>query len=896
MTTTSHTASTVHTLAREDLLLILDAASIAGANRFIRQASLAWLAHFPGDLGVTLWLARSLAADGKHSQAAAIAAKLLRLDPEFVEAQELLDAETENTGDETLRMLRRVRRLLLEERCDDAELIACQAAAQQPDSIWPAVMQLQVFSARREFQQVIALAEGFRQRWPDCLQLALLHAEALLETGDESAAVGLLHRCVVNDAAGQVPARVWGEVYDYRPLWPDPLAASFDLPIPAEVAARLGWNLLPAEIEDRQPVEVEAQLLSEDEDQLAQIYRAAELPPQDGFQPEEADAAAADGEPEPEQAGQPDAMFEDGVSASGDQIPSYLRRPAEVPSAKDLEPDAAMKDVPNPAASLDEVQEAFERVAKSLKQPQLSRADGRFPVYVIFSTQAGLKAQYGESTLGVLDKEMRRLAEQVRRRPGWDALVFYPDGPESCARYGLQTADPGDPWKLKLALIDLDTALAKKGEMIGALLIVGGPQVVPYHMLPNTTDDADEQIASDNPYAVLDGNYFIPDWPVGRLPGETGPDAGLLLDTLRRAAKYHVKLAPSRPQKDPTFWERMRAFLAARKARKQNGSFGYSAAVWLRSSLAVYRPIGPAASLLISPPQETGCLPPLKHNPSLAYFNLHGLVDSAEWYGHRDPSDKQAGPDYPVALSPKDLGSKAAIPDVVFSEACYGAHIDGKSIDEALALKFLARGTAAVIGSTSTAYGSVTTPLIGADLLGQIFWKGLKAGKTVGDALVQAKVDLVREMSRRQGFLDGEDQKTLISFVLFGDPLASVDPALPQQKSLLRARAHPVVKTISDRDREDLAPQPVPEPVLKQVKQIVAEYLPGLENGEVTLCQQEIGANGRADKPCSKNATPENDRMVVTVHKEVQMGMRVHHQVARVTLARGKMVKLAMTR
>ncbi len=905
MTTTSHTASTVHTLAREDLLLILDAASAAGANRFIRQASLAWLAHFPGDLGVTLWLAKSLAADGKQSQAAAIAAKLLRLDPEYTEAQGLLGAEAETAGEDTLRMLRRVRRLLQEERYDDAELIACQAAAQQPDSIWPAVMQLQVFAARREFQQVIALAEGFRQRWPDCLQIALLHAEALLETGDEAAAVGLLHRCVVNDAAAQVPARVWGEVYDYRPLWPDPLAASFDLPIPAEVAARLGWNLLPAEIEERQPVEAEAQPQVDEEDQLALIYRAAELPPEDGFEAEEAELAVTDGEmphveplEQPGQTGeeQPGEMFEDDTSATGDQIPSYLRRPAEVPSAKDLEPDAAMKEVPAPAADLDEVQEAFERVAKRLKQPQLSRADGRFPVYVILSTQAGLKAQYGESTLSVLDKEMRRLAEQVRRRPGWDALVYYPDSPESCARYGLQPADPGDPWKLKLAVTDLDTALAKKGEMIGAVLIVGGPQVVPYHMLPNPTDDADEQIASDNPYAVLDGNYFIPDWPVGRLPGEAGPDAGLLLDTLRRAIKYHGKLAPSRPQKDPTFWERMRAFLAARKARKQNGSLGYSAAVWRRSSLAVYRPIGPAASLMISPPQETGCLPPLKHNPSLAYFNLHGLVDSAEWYGHRDPADKQPGPDYPVALSPKDLGSKAAIPDVVFSEACYGAHIDNKSIDQALALKFLARGTAAVIGSTSTAYGSVTTPLIGADLLGQIFWKGLKAGKTVGEALVQAKVDLVREMSRRQGFLDGEDQKTLISFVLYGDPLASVDPALPQQKSLLRARAHPVVKTISDRDGEDLAPQPVPEPVLKQVKQIVAEYLPGLENGEVTLCQQEIGANGRAEKPGSKTAAPENDRVVVTVHKEVQMGMRVHHHVARVTLARGKMVKLAMTR
>ena len=87
---------------------------------------------------------------------------------------------------------------------------------------------------------------------------------------------------------------------------------------------------------------------------------------------------------------QPGEMFEDDTSATGDQIPSYLRRPAEVPSAKDLEPDAAMKEVPAPAADLDEVQEAFERVAKRLKQPQLSRADGRFPVYVILSTQAGL--------------------------------------------------------------------------------------------------------------------------------------------------------------------------------------------------------------------------------------------------------------------------------------------------------------------------------------------------------------------------------------------------------------------------------------------------------------------------------------------------------------------------
>jgi len=45
---------------------------------------------------------------------------------------------------------------------------------------------------------------------------------------------------------------------------------------------------------------------------------------------------------------------------------------------------------------------------------------------------------------------------------------------------------------------------------------------------------------SDNPYATLDENYFIPEWPVGRLPGGTDSDAGLLLDELRRVIAYHA--------------------------------------------------------------------------------------------------------------------------------------------------------------------------------------------------------------------------------------------------------------------------------------------------------------------------------------------------------------------
>mgnify|MGYP001081235206 CR=1 FL=1 len=70
------------------------------------------------------------------------------------------------------------------------------------------------------------------------------------------------------------------------------------------------------------------------------------------------------------------------------------------------------------------------------------------------------------------------------------------------------------------------------------------------------------------------------------------------------------------------------------------------------------------------------------------------------------------------------------------------------------------------------AYGSIAAPLAAADLLGHTFWRYLHEGFPAGEALRQAKIHLASSMSQRQGYLDGEDQKTLISFILFGDPLA----------------------------------------------------------------------------------------------------------------------------
>jgi hypothetical protein len=964
-------------LGREDLLIILETGYKAASYRFVRQSAMAWLTSYPGDLSVTLWLAKALIGDGKQPQAQPVLEKLLRLDPEFVEAQEAVssingskpsgsqpgsilsesktptDAGTPNW----IRLLRSARRLLKEGRLEDAEKISGQVLGTEAATVQAAILQAQLKSARQDFPGLLTLVQLFRAQWPDCLQFMLFQAEALLETGDEAGAVKLLHRCVVSDAGSQVPVRIWGENFPYRPLWPYPLEISFELPIPAEVAGRLGWNLLPANSsfqEADQPLEKSEPEVEEPEVRgelelkgsipfdvsTGGIFLVSETAPQSDLEnghilpfleglldlemKQEPDLAA--GQENPENPIESEFAPEDPGLAEDQRLP-FTNRPAEIPPFKQIMPEEKnaspmpvvealqpvapfqppllvepSPDEPHkPDETLLQVQDEFERIAKRLKRPGLGRADGRFPVYVVFSTETGLKKQYGAATLTVLDKEMHRMAEQIRSRPGWDAMVYYPDGAECTEKLGLTPVEtPADPWKLKLALVDLDSALAKKGEMIGALLIVGGSEVVPFHHLPNPTEDMDSLIASDNPYATLDSNYFKSDWPVGRLPGEAGSDAGLLLEQLRKMIRYHSKNSLLSKKKSLEFWGRVRIFLGARQNRTQQGSFGYTAAVWRRSSLAVFRSIGEAGTLLACPPQASGSIPG-KKPVTLAYYNLHGLIDAAEWYGQRDVNDKTPGPDYPVALSPKDLSGKTPVPDIIFSEACYGAHIDGKCEDQAISLKFVARGSLAMIGSTSAAYGSVTTPLIGADLLGHYFWENLKGGSPVGEALMQAKVDLVQEMTRRQGFLDSEDQKTLISFVLYGDPLVSLDPSLPPHKNILRSHAHPLVKTISDRKEEDVVTaQPVPSAILKQIKGIVSNYLSGLENAEIRLSEQQVTNSGKTGTTAAgaKSIEPDNSgRVVVTMHKEVYIGQKTQHQYARVTLdPKGKMVKIALTR
>lgn len=878
-------------LNRGTALLLMESAFESGELRFARQLILSWLTAYPGDLEVNALLGELFFHEHKIAQAITILEKVARLDPEDLRVQKLLAAWYARINDEQAKttfirvyilgerldvsqsmpgwaiILRNAHKALQENDLSTAEMNIYQALALNQDEVLTGIYHIKLLRLLGDSAGVLRFCELYHQRWPECLVFRLGLAEGRLIAGSETEAVQLLHQCAAEDSTGQVSKRWWGESHPYLPLWPVRYEISFGVPIPARIAGKLGWNRLAAsggelsEIEPKQPVKEEKETY--------------ELEKQRKF----AHSQYNDNQPE----------IKISESKQAEDAPRFERPQKKV------------------SAWLKETEQEFEKLAKSLKSPGIVKADGRFPIYVIFSSRSGLRAKYGEQTAQVLNQELNRLAEAIRQRAGWGAMVFYPDDLECTGKLGMSTISGNDPWKMKLSLVDLDQALAKKGGRIGALLIVGGADVVPFHRLPNPTDDSDEEVLSDNPYSTLDSNYFIPEWPVGRLPGEKGGDAGLLLQQLRNVTQSHLKnkkvkktVKPDRIILGLLRW----LFLLRREqpSLSRKNRFGYTAAVWRRSSVASFKPVSAETAVLVSPPHETRSFDPEKLMRSdLGFYNLHGLAETAEWYGQRDPRDSWDGSEYPVALTLADLPKNGHSPHIVFSEACYGGYIVDKEENTSLALRFLSIGTRAVVGSTGIAYGAVSPPLVGADLLANLFWKAIADGYSAGDALVQAKIGMAREMNKRQGFLDGEDQKTLISFVLYGDPLAYADSQPVETKKFVRSRIHWAVKTVSDHANGNGELNTSKEELVQQAKAAVEAYLPGVDLAEVRYRLQKVAADPQGLAAKGKLETESGNtltnRRVVIFQRKIVFGGHTHIHYARVTLNRdGKLLKMSVSR
>ena len=362
-------------------------------------------------------------------------------------------------------------------------------------------------------------------------------------------------------------------------------------------------------------------------------------------------------------------------------------------------------------------------------------------IELIITSKEKLKTKYGEAQFSQIEAKIADYINALETA-SISAKLAYIDDAASLSPYGLSPAASDSPDQIKELIGLLEGKLNP-----GHFLILGGHSIIPFFSLTNPAGfDGDRMVYSDSPYASRDSDYLIPERALGRLPDAKESELSFFLSLLSAAA--------------------------SRIRRADKVSFGMTANVWTDASQAVYVPIkNPGESLELSPPVKHGDLPATKLNKKgYFYFNLHGGEDTANWYG-------QEGSSYPVAFTPENIKDADVRNAVVCCEACYGANIVDKGVDEAISLQFLAKDAACFMGSTKIAYGPTEPPSTEADLLVLKFFERIKEGLTFGDAFMKAKQDFARECIAARARLDMTEKKTLIEFVLFADPSSKMEEA-----------------------------------------------------------------------------------------------------------------------
>lgn len=279
------------------------------------------------------------------------------------------------------------------------------------------------------------------------------------------------------------------------------------------------------------------------------------------------------------------------------------------------------------------------------------------------------------------------------------------------------------------------------GESITAVCLVGPHELLPHASFDDETGK-DDAVLTDNDWGMIGAEGFdidrftssaIPSLPVTRIP-TCEPDL------VRRLLSVRAELQPS--------W---------------SGGLTVTAKVWERASAAVLSGIAPNGTqeLLCSPEHDAESIRSLLGNGvGRLYFNVHGSDQVPYWVG-------DDGEDQPAVLHPEDMD--VAPNAILISEACYGARHDEP---DTIALRFLAAGGSAFVGSTIIAWGPTAPPNTLADLVPRLTYAHLDRGARLGDAV----------HSTRQAIYDdvGDDDvspqvvNTVSSFVAYGSPLAAV--------------------------------------------------------------------------------------------------------------------------
>jgi peptidase C25-like protein len=394
------------------------------------------------------------------------------------------------------------------------------------------------------------------------------------------------------------------------------------------------------------------------------------------------------------------------------------------------------------------------------------------------TVKSRLDGKYGSAGVQKIDEVVKRWIKADATRGIQTVHVHVDDSTEMNALGVPPISGEATPENIKQAIDNLWNKLRPTPHY---LVLFGGEQIIPMFIVHNPSgwmelEERDKSVPTDNPYAThlpfapSDSSdsiksYLIPERPIGRIPDMIDdPDPAWLCDYLETAINW-------KPQLD-SFYKLPYAICTA----EAEGA----ATELIQKSLG-----NSGVTPFVCPPKEdTSTETRQQLSAGLHMIKCHGNPGDATFWGFAE-SATHTRENAHAAITSATLRLSPKPSTVVASMCCFGAQIFSPSDPNAksppawpIASTYLRQGALGFIGSTMMAW--VGCDVMGsADSIVQCYVKNVLAGESIGNALLASKQDYQSHYSSTNNTFANDEQKTLIEYVLLGDP--SIYPVVSEQ-------------------------------------------------------------------------------------------------------------------
>ena len=304
------------------------------------------------------------------------------------------------------------------------------------------------------------------------------------------------------------------------------------------------------------------------------------------------------------------------------------------------------------------------------------------------------------------------------------------------------------------------------------IVLFGSGDIVPHFSVKNPSrskDDDDPAVPTDNPYACSAKfgrtkikSYLVPDRVLGRIPDVPGdPDPSWVERYLTQARGWKPKPASAYKK----------GFYACTATWRKAGESCVDTLKVKTSDLLIVPPVGRTSARVKA--QQRG----LRH-----MIKCHGMELDSAFYGETTDRKAKVEDTYPEALRSPDLKGRAKKGAVIGAMCCYGAALFNPANKRAqhageppISSQYLRLGAHGFLGSSTIAWVG-DTEMMCADWIVTSFLKGATGGASLGRAALEAKQDFLRWIQQQGATPDAADKKTLLQFMLLGDP--SIHPVV----------------------------------------------------------------------------------------------------------------------